>query len=567
MAYFLFFAFISFAIVAFGQPAWASWLSPLAAAIGYAIFWRVLLNLKAKRMHLFLIATLWYMGVQLVQLSWMTSIEFHGFYILGVYAGLSFCLGLIFGLFTYILARNESLTWMRIGALAGLWTLMEWGRYNIMCGFSWNPAGIALAAYPLTMQLAAIAGVLGLSFWVMLTNLVGLKELWDKTSPERGFLKWLGIALVPYIFGTVYLMNQNEDLTTPPSKVALVQTGLLPSQKIPLQGRLHEYLSPWIQWQRIFSFLKDGQSQHPALIVLPEYTVPFMASAPVYDHETALYLIEREFGKKALEALPPLQRPFAELREKKYFVTNAFFSQFLANYFQAEIVIGMDDRDAETSRSYSAGLYFQPGNPDPRRYEKRILVPLAEYLPFEWCRPLVEGYGITDFYTHGKEAKVFSNHQPFALSICYEETFPEIMREGKLRGAELFINLTNDNWYPHSKLSRQHFDHARLRAVENGTPLVRACNSGVTAVVDASGRIVDELKSEDGVLYADVPRDSFSTLYTQFGDALIVGISFGLIGAYLLFRKKTPRKKKFTLADWFLRSRLVSLLLKKQFLR
>jgi apolipoprotein N-acyltransferase len=195
----------------------------------------------------------------------------------------------------------------------------------------------------------------------------------------------------------------------------------------------------------------------------------------------------------------------------------------------------MDDKDAATSRSYSAGLYFAPQASSPQRYEKRVLVPLAEYLPFEWCRSLVEGYGISDFYTRGQEAKVFAGHRPFSVSICYEETFPEIMREGKVNGAELFINLTNDNWYPGSRLSKQHFDHARLRAVENGTPLVRACNSGVTAVIDAQGGIVDQLRQREGVLYANVPLHCFSTPYTQFGDALIVGCSLGLLIAYFCY--------------------------------
>lgn len=555
----LFFTLVSFLIVAFGQPAWIGWLSPLAAALGYAIFWRALLSLNVNKGILFGMAILWYMGVQMIQLSWMTSIEFHGYYILGVYAGLTLCLGLLFGLFTCFLLFKRSLSWMRMGALAGLWTLMEWGRYHVLCGFSWNPAGIALAAYPLTMQLAALTGVLGLSFWVMLTNLVGLKELWNEKRPQRGFLLWLGVALVPYIFGAAYLwvgQEKSGDQQKQSSRVALVQTGLLPSQKIPLQGRLQEYLSPWVQWQRIFSFLKEGKSNNPGIIVLPEYTIPFSSGAPLYDVEIATFLIEKEFGTAALESLPPFHPPFGELLEdnkggKKVFVSNAFFSQFLANFFQSEVVIGLDDRDAETSRCYSAGLYFTPGNHRPQRYEKRILVPLAEYLPFEWCRSLVAGYGISDFYTHGKEAKVFSKKRPFALSICYEETFPEIMREGKINGAEMFINLTNDNWYPNSKLAKQHFDHARLRAVENGTPLVRACNSGITAVIDARGSIVDQLKSQEGVLYATVPRGSFSTLYTQFGDALIIGVSLGFLGAYFLFRKKSPSKKKLTIADWF----------------
>jgi len=195
-----------------------------------------------------------------------------------------------------------------------------------------------------------------------------------------------------------------------------------------------------------------------------------------------------------------------------------------------------------TKQCFSAALRYSPGKFSSERYEKQILVPLAEYVPFEWCRSLVAGYGITEFYTHGRESKVFAGPQPISLSICYEETFPDVMREGRIKGAELFVNLTNDNWYPNSKLPKQHFDHARIRAVENGTPLLRACNSGITAVINARGELVDQLKAPEGVLFATVPQGSFSTLYTFFGDALILGISLGFMISFFLFSRR--RKKK-----------------------
>ncbi len=544
---------IAFLIVAFGQPAWVGWLCPIAAAVGYAICWDALRNLSIRSNYRFLIAFIWYAGVQTIQLSWMTATEFHGAYILGVYLGLCVCLGLLFAIFSVFLFSKPSLSLLRIGALAGIWTMMEWGRFHIMCGFSWNPAGMALAAYPLSMQLAAITGVLGLSFWVMLTNLVALKELWKRKRPREGFLRWLGVALVPYVFGSIFWSFHHpvEDKKVE-SKVALVQTGLLPSQKFPLQGRIKEFLSPLVQWQRIFTFLKECEVNKPSLIVMPEYTIPFASSQPIYDSQTAIALLKDAFGIAALKALPPLQHPFAAIREdgkgtQCHLVSNSYFSQFLANFYQADVIIGMEDRDAETKKCYSAGLHFSPDQGGPQRYEKQVLLPLAEYLPFEWCRRLVAGYGISDFYTPGTESKVFIGKRPFSVSICYEETFPEIMREGKAKGAELFVNLTNDNWYPNSKLAKQHFDHGRLRAVENGIPIVRACNSGITAVIGPRGEIVDQLQQKEGVLYANIPQYTFFTPYVKWGDTLILGISLGLLCSYLLFQKwliKVFRKRR-----------------------
>ena len=88
---------------------------------------------------------------------------------------------------------------------------------------------MALAAYPLSMQLAAVTGVLGLSFWVVLTNLVGLKELWREKQPRKGFLRWVGVAIFPYAFGAVFwvfhagvtqrLNRQKRDCTEQASKM------------------------------------------------------------------------------------------------------------------------------------------------------------------------------------------------------------------------------------------------------------------------------------------------------------------------------------------------------------
>jgi len=163
------------------------------------------------------------------------------------------------------------------------------------------------------MQIAAVAGVLGLSFWVILTNLAALKELWRKKNRQKGFVRWLGIAIVPYLFGAGYLfIHADTPNKQPISHVALVQTGLLPSQKIPLEGRLKDFVSPWKQWERIFTFLKDYEDKKPSLIVLPEYSIPFPSSAAVYDLREAAGLLENSFGLKVLEALPPFHPPLSE---------------------------------------------------------------------------------------------------------------------------------------------------------------------------------------------------------------------------------------------------------------
>lgn len=204
------------------------------------------------------------------------------------------------------------------------------------------------------------------------------------------------------------------------------------------------------------------------------------------------------------------------------------------------MVIGLD-HEAANGKFYSSAFSFLPGNRQPARYDKHILLPLVEYLPFELLRPLSSHYGVGDFYTPGKKESIFPGKVPLATSICYEETFGSRVRAGRKKGAELLLNLTNDGWFPFSRLPSQHYEHARLRAVENGASLLRACNTGVTAVIDRFGNEVARLEEtgEDGkpytgVLYTNICTDVHETPYLFWGDAAIVTICFLFLGLFLL---------------------------------
>jgi apolipoprotein N-acyltransferase len=475
--------FLSWIVVAFGQPAWAPWLTPVAACIGYALFWKKALTMPSRKLQ-FWSAVGWFFCVQAVQLSWMTSIEYQGFYILFVYAGLCLGLGLQFGLLTLCVNRVPHV------AVAALWALFEWSRLYFLCGFSWNPTGLSLAAWAVPMQMASVVGILGLSFWVMLTNLAWLRHR---------KLAWGVIGAVPYLFGIGHLAYHSSNVEKSPHlSVALVQTALLPSQKVPLIGRHEEFISPYEQWSRILKLLREKKEKFD-LIVLPEHAVPLPAEFNAY----AIEQVRRVFGEEKI----------SETAER---VPNLFWAKTIANMFSAEVIAGFD---ADEGTDHFSTAYHVTSH-GTQRYEKQILLPLAEYLPFSFLKELTKNYGITEFFTPGKECKVFRGKVPLSVSICYEETFSELVRSGRNKGAELLVNLTNDGWYPSSLLSKQHFDHGRLRAVENGAPLVRACNTGITAAIDSLGRVVGSIVEERraDVLVASVPTYHFPTLFTWLGN-------------------------------------------------
>lgn len=535
---------ISFCIVALGQPARMGWLGAIAAAGGFCLFFFALP--QARR---FLIGTVWFTLVQLVQLSWMTSIEFQGYYILYVYAVVSLVIGCQFGLLTVCVPSTGKIPFSQILSLAALWTVMEWIRLFVICGFSWNPIGLALAHYATSLQFASVFGVYGLSFWVILVNLLVLNvcRMGGKT-----FALPLCLACIPYFFGWAQMTVHSGDKQAKTLDVALIQTAWLPSQKTPHPDRMHEFIEPIEQWWHIFKSVK--KNLHCDLIALPEAAVPLQSDFTFYRYSDAKRMLMMEFGMDVVQAFPPLKAPFAEQRvlknEKIWCVSNLFFCQTLANLYGAEVIAGLDHADALLEKNFNSAFYFKPGSDELDRYDKQILLPLGEYLPYEWMRPLTKSYGIFDFFSHGVGTKIFGRKVPFSVSICYEETFPSIMHAARAKGAELFVNLTNDNYYPDSTLHEQHFSHARLRAVENGIPLVRACNAGITAVVDHFGQKQAALGPAEGVLNHRLTIDRIPTLFALWGDAGIITLSLCI----LLFswrHKISKRLLKGSLANSF----------------
>ncbi len=524
-------ALFSWGIVAFGQPDSSLLLSIAASVVGFALFWIFLFSIEGRKKR-FIASTLWFAAVQAVQLYWIATPEYQGTYIYFVYAGFAIGLGIQFGILSLFFPRKAPVPIHLILTIAGVWTLMEWSRLFFLCGFVWNPIGIAMTAHPIPSQITTLLGVFGLSFWVVVVNLLCMNLFY---SPyKKKWFQFSGACILPYLYGLIHMAYhdvQNKDSQA--LNIALVQTSLLPDEKTFFDEKKERFVPVFDQWRYMIRYLEGAMSSEVDLVVFPESAIPFSASTPVYPYESVLNVLRREWNMGSLDLSEFLSPRYAEEREGHWFVNNHFWCQALADHYGAEVVIGMDDRDRAVDKSYSAAFHFLPEKQQIHRYEKRVLLPLAEYLPFKVLQPLVARYGISAFYTHGKKAKVFRGALPFAVSICYEECFGHKMREGRQNGAQMFVNISNDAWYPFSRLPTKHFLHGRLRALENGVPLVRACNTGVTASVDSLGRTVSILKdckgdyeTPKGVLLTAMNLYSYKTLYTVWGDYGIVGLSF-----------------------------------------
>ncbi len=448
---------ISFLIAALGHFEKFSFFGVVTSFFGYALFWKSLEKVKRP----FVVATVWFALLQGCFLFWMTSIEYQGIYILFVYLGLLVFLGVQWGVISrLVIARHSVLV------IAALWTLFEWGRQFILCGFSLNPVGLGLASTDVSLQWASVWGVLGLSFWVMWVNLAAYR---------KQHCTAVCLFLIPYLFGVAHITYHDRGSNLDPISIALVQTDLLPSQKVRMRNRIHDFVSLSTQWETILRYLSSVPKMD--YIILPEAALPFG------------------------------------------FLKNGDTCQALADHFGAEVIVGLDDKN------FNSAFHFTPDSKKWERTEKQVLLPLAEYLPFEWARSLSKYYGITEFFTPGDEIKVFNGKIPIAISICYEETFSSFVRQGRQKGGKLLVNLSNDAWYPRSILGEEHFQHGKMRAIENGAYLVRACNMGVSAVVDSLGRTVSK-KDVPGVLFASFVPYNYKTLYTFWGDRAIILLCF-----------------------------------------
>ncbi|MBN4066791.1 apolipoprotein N-acyltransferase [Simkania negevensis] len=535
----LFLLFFSCFIVSFGTPALLgplSWLAPFSYLGGLGLFWYAF-RLIAPRgfIRQLTLAYLWFFCVQLAQLYWLTANSYAG---LGMWVGyllVAAYLALQCAVVTLLFVGQKRFSLFHALALASSWVLIEWLRNNLLNGFPWNPAALVLTGNVYTIQIASIGGVYLLSFITICVNAFFCVALINR-SKVRYWLAWTAIAILPLLYGiphhtfhSIQMKAEGEQRNA--VSVLLLQPSLLPEEREYLAG-FSAPLHPVEQWERILASLQPYRDMHAAFIVFPEGSLPYGTGVPI----ASVRDVDRAFRRYFRSDL--------SLVLSSTHVDHTFWAQALANTMNGEVIVGLGDSellpDGQTAY-YNAALPFRPYAHRRTRYAKRILLPMAEYLPFSKLRPLLERYGISEFFTPGGAPTVYDALPPYGITICSEELYGNAARLYRQQGARWLINMTNDGWYPSSHLlPRLHFLLGRLRTVENGLPLVRSCNTGVTAAVDSRGEIVDALNTRTlAVLHVQLPLYNYHTIYTLWGDTPLLTASLIIASIGLFKRKKT----------------------------
>lgn len=342
-------------------------------------------------------------------------------------------------------------------------------------GFPWFQPGYSQHTVSAALALASLGSVTLVTLWVLLLN-ASLAGLWRSRTPRAALL--LGVVLaLPWLQPAAW---RAPDPGAGRPRVALIQ-GNIPGRIKWSGDHQREILAGFIA-------LTDsaGRSEpRPVLHVWPETA-------------TGSYLrrqIDQSLQVSALAAR----------------VGAPVFSGY------ADAEYGADGRPVAWN---AAGQWGADGHLS-ERYAKRHLVPFGERMPFQWLVPWLGGIDLGQAEWQPGEHTVLlpSAFGPMGTLICFESIFPDLARRDVRAGARVLVNVTNDEWFGNSAALYQHAAMAPFRAAENGVPLIRCANTGLTLVCDAGGRVVARAPVfEPTALIASVPPPGARTLYTALGD-------------------------------------------------
>ena len=428
------------------------------------------------------------------------------FAVLGLPTYLALFPALGFALARLIWTRDAS----RVLALAVGLTASEWLRGHLLTGFPWSAFGYALSEPLALAQTASLIGLWGMTF-LAVAIFASPAVLIDGSSRARK--PWIApvmaltLLVAMGIFGALRLSLQPTVLTA--VKLRIMQPNLQQDVKFNYAAKA-EVMQKYLALSDRASGPQSTGVRDTQILIWPESAFPF-------------------FLTREADAMAQI----AELLPK-------------GTVLMTGSVRAPDGPPgARVSRAYNSIYLIDHDGGVLSVYDKLHLVPFGEYLPFQaWMEKLgfvqltrVHGGFIPGTRRHPMEVP----QAPAALPlICYEAIFPgDIAASGDRPG--WIINLTNDGWFGNSTGPYQHLQQARMRAIEEGLPMVRAANTGISAVIDPSGRIVARLGlGIEGVLDATLPAALPPTLYARLRDIPAAV----LVAAALLFIFSRRRMKR-----------------------
>ncbi|EAV43595.1 apolipoprotein N-acyltransferase [Stappia aggregata IAM 12614] len=437
----------------------------------------------------YFLSGLWWIGaaflVEAERFAWLMP-----FAVLAMPVGLALFTGLGVGLAAIFWSDQ----FRRILLLAAGLTLTDWLRGHVLTGFPWNAFGYGVSGSLSLSQAASLVGLYGLTFFVV--AVFSAPAVLADARPLRQRVTAVAAAAVALVavagHGAVRLWQ--ADLAVAGLDIRIVQPSI--DQKDKWRPELRDEIFQTFLDMTQAPLGGAARVGQPRMVVWPESAVPFLLT----QEPGALFRIGQSLAENtelvtgAIRAEPGLQG---------------------ADYFNSVFVIG--------SEGTVQGIY-----------DKVRLVPFGEYVPF---KPLLELLGISNLagplegFEAGYQPRVLTTSESFGFlpMICYEAIFPGSL-DGVSKRPDFLLNVTNDAWFGRTPGPYQHLAQARLRAIESGLPLIRAANTGISAVIDPKGRVVAKLAIfERGLIDARLPQRLGNTLYGSIGDGPALVFSFFIV--------------------------------------
>lgn len=385
---------------------------------------------------------------------------------------------------------------------AGFWTALEYLRAHLLTGFPWSLLGHTQYASLHWIQVADLCGVYGISFLIAAANGAIYEALFCRETRRQAAFALQTAACVLLLGATwgygAHRLSPGPSLAPAPNpfRVALVQANVDQAVK----------WNPAFQMKTLETYATLSRSTRffrPDLVLWPETALPFFFQEP-----------------------DPLSERVRELPRE----------------LQSALLFGSPAyrRQGNRTRYYNRGYLLGPDASRTQHYDKVHLVPFGEYVPLKrwlfFVSRLVPAAG--DFDPGSRLEPLRRGRLSAGVLICFEAIFPSLARRHVQNGANVLVNLTNDAWFGLTSAPYQHLAMSVFRAVENRRYLLRAANTGISAVIDPAGRIRTRSSLfEKAVLTASIRLASgTSTLYTRHGDifALLLSIASTLRAAWFL---------------------------------
>jgi apolipoprotein N-acyltransferase len=395
-----------------------------------------------------------------------------------IFVAMSLYLGLygaLFALVVYALkVRERFLPWLLV-PLA--WAAIELARTYLLTGFPWNLLGAAVVDYTPLIQIDRFAGPYFLGFLVLLPAVTITWLITQRPHPMLRMMVGSAVAIVMFVWwATGYV---REKVATMDARDQIYTAALL-QPNISQEMRWNDANVIAI-FQRMITMSEAATREGAGVIIWPESTVPLSYAVT-------------DFYRDSIEA-------------------------FSAQH-KADIILGSVAEDPSQPNKLWNAAFLASGGKTIGHYDKIRLVPFGEYVPLRkmlfFAKKLVHEVGDFEFGTNDRPLR---GKHAYGPAICYEVVYPQITRTQVLHGADVLVTITNDAWYDGTSAPRQHLNQARLRAVEDDRWLLRAATTGITAWVDPTGQVMQEIPmGREGILLARFAAKKTVTPYVRFGD-------------------------------------------------